>query len=323
MKALVATQFGSAPQMVIEQRPVPEAREGYTLVRMHAVTVNPLSSQVRSGVVAMAAPPLVLSNDGAGIVEHSTRFKRGARVAIYGGGQLGITEDGLQQEWALVEDKRIVELPDGLELDEGAALPINYVTAYQALTRTGKVVRGQTVLISGASGALGHALTQTALALGVVPIGVVSSAEKVSRAMQSGARVVIDLSSQELREAVLAETDGLGADLAFDPVGGALLGQLLGAVRTRGAVVSIGYVGGTVAGLDLADLVVHEKRVLGYDAWLETDADVADALRVIGRFIDQGLLRPSVDSVFPLDQFESAYERLASRMATGAILLRP
>ena len=321
MKALVVTQFGSSPQMGIQERDKPSPREGFTLVKMHAATVNPLSNLVRTGKVDMAKAPMVLSNDGSGIVEQSGRFIAGTRVSIYGGAQLGITEDGLQQQWVLVEDKRIIALPDNFDLDQGAALPINYVTAYQALTRVGRVTRGQKVLISGASGSVGHALIQMTIALGAFPIAVVSTAGKVARARQSGALVVIDLSAQNLREAVLEATDGQGADLAFDPVGGELLGQMLSAVRARGAVVSIGFVGGVTASLDVADVVVHEKRVLGYDAWLETDEDVSHAFQALNRFIVEGLLKPSIDSKFPLQQYDAAYQRLASRKATGTILL--
>lgn len=323
MKALVVTQFGASPQMAIEERPAPTPKPGYTLVKVHASTVNPLSHQVRSGIVTAAKAPLVLSNDGAGVVEESARFKRGARVAIYGGAQLGITEDGLQQQWVLVEDKRILELPDDYDLDEGSALPINYVTAFQALNRVGRVEPGQYVLISGASGALGHALIQIAIAMKAIPIGIVSTAAKAERALQSGAATVIDLSSQDLKEAVLTATNGEGAHLAFDPVGGDVLGQLVSALRTRGAVVSIGFVGGMTANIDVADVVIYEKRVLGYDAWLETDEDVATALSSIRQFIDQGLVRASIDSAYPLSQFADAYRRLNSRQAMGSILLQP
>lgn len=321
MHALVATHFGSPPQMRIELRDKPTAKDGFTLVRMHAATVNPLSHQVRLGMTPQSHAPLVLSNDGSGVVEQSGRFAVGTRVAIHGGAQLGITQDGLQQQWVSVEDKRIIVLPDGVDLDQGAALAINYLTAHQALTRVGRVAQGQTVLISGASGAVGLALVQTACALGASPIAVVSSPEKAARATQAGAMQVIDLSSQDLKEAVLSATKGQGADLACDPVGGALLGQLLGALRPRGAVVSIGFVGGVTATLDVADVVVHEKRVLGYDAWLETDADIAAAFDFIGQGLTEGRLRPMIDSVFPLGQFEAAYARLASRQAAGAILL--
>lgn len=321
MKALVAVHLGETPRMQIENRAIPVSKPGYTLVKVHASTVNPLSNQVRSGFVAKSTAPLVLSNDGSGVVEQSDRFKTGTRVAIYGGAQLGITEDGLQQQWALVEDKRIIELPASFDLDEGAALPINYVTAHQALTRVGRVERGQLVLISGASGALGQALIQMSKALGAVPIGIVSTTAKIERARQAGAEVVIDLSRQNLFESVLAATNGEGAHLAFDPVGGALLGELISGLRTRGAVISIGFAGGTTATFDVPDVVIYEKRILGYDAWLETDEDVANALQAIGQFINEGKLRPHIDSVFPLEQYAEAYERLTSRQSTGAILL--
>ncbi|CNC48238.1 TPA: zinc-binding alcohol dehydrogenase family protein [Yersinia enterocolitica] len=321
MKALVSTHFGPLPEMHLEERAKPVEKKGFTLVKMHAATVNPLSHQVRSGIVAMAKAPLVLSNDGSGIVEQSERFCPGTRVAIYGGAQLGITEDGMQQQWVLVEDKRIIALPDDFDLDEGAALPINYVTAYQAMTRIGNVQSGHKILISGASGSVGHALIQMSVALGAIPIAVVSTAAKAERAKQSGAQQVIDLSSEDLCDAVLAMTEGQGADCAFDPVGGELLGQLLHAVRLRGAVVSIGFVGGSTASVDVADIVIQEKQILGYDAWLETDEDVASVLDVLQGFIKQGLLRPSIDSVYPLEQFEDAYQRLNSRQATGTVLL--
>ncbi|MNF45729.1 quinone oxidoreductase [Pseudomonas sp. S34] len=322
MKALVAIQLGAPPQMQIEDRAMPVCKPGYTLVKIHASTVNPLSNQVRTGFVAKSKAPLVLSNDGSGVVEQSDRFKSGTRVAIYGGAQLGITEDGLQQQWALVEDKRIIELPASFDLDEGAALPINYVTAHQALTRVAQVKRGQLVLISGASGALGQALIQMSKALGAVPIAIVSTTAKIERARQAGAEVVIDLSKQKLLESVLAATNGEGAHLAFDPVGGALLGELISGLRTRGAVISIGFAAGTTATFDVPDVVIYEKRILGYDAWLETDEDVANALQAIGQFINEGKLRPHIDSVFPMDQYAEAYQRLTSRQATGAVLLR-
>lgn len=322
MKALVVTSFDTVPQMQIEERAKPLPRAGFTLVKMHAATVNPLSHLVRTGKLNTAVAPLILSNDGSGVVESGGPFAAGTRVAIYGGAQLGITEDGLQQQWVLVEDKRLFALPENVDLDAGAALPINYVTAYQALTRVGQLQAGQRVLVSGASGSVGHALIQLIAAMGATPLAIVSSQEKAERARRSGARVVIDLASQDLRQAVLDATEGQGADLALDPVGGPLLGSLLSAVRARGTVVSIGFVGGVSASVDLVDLVVQEKRLLGYDAWLETDTDVTATFAALLKFAADNVVRPSIGSVFPLNQYEAAYQRLVSRKSTGTILLR-
>lgn len=321
MKALVLVEQGVKPRFLIEERDIEEIKPGFARVKVHAATVNPLSNLIRTGAYEGFPLPLVLSNDGSGIVEQGTRFEKGTPVAIYGGGDLGIKVDGLQQEWIVVEESRLIAVPEGLSLDEAAALPINYVTAYQALMRIGKLEASQYVLVSGASGSVGNALIQTILALGAHPIAIVSTTEKAERARESGATSVIDLSRHSLKEAVLELTNQHGADLAMDTVGGEIAGQLLSAVRPRGAVVSIGFVGGPTSSVDLVDLVVHEKRLLGYDAHLETDADVDAAVGAISSLANTGLLKPRIDSVYPMEEYEAAYKRLESRAAMGTILL--
>jgi len=208
MKAVVTKHFGSPPEMAVEERPKPTFKDGFTVVRMHSATINQLSNTIRRGDLGAANAPLVLGNEGSGIVEESGRFKPGTRVAIYGAGELGITRDGLFQQWVVVEDKRILELPDSLNSDEGAALTVNYLTAYQALARIAKLRKEQKVLISGATGSVGHALVQVATALGGHPIAVVSSSEKAHRAREAGAPSVIDLSSQNLSDTVRDLTVG-------------------------------------------------------------------------------------------------------------------
>lgn len=322
MKALVAKQFGAQPVLQIEERSTPEIKPGFSLVKMHAATVNPLSNQIRIGGVPAAKAPLVLSNDGSGVIVESEHFKTGTPVAIYGGGALGITEDGLQQQFVLVEDKWIVELPVGTDLDIAAALPINYVSAYQAISRVGQLKKGQTVLISGATGSLGHALIQLVNALGATPIGVVSTSGKIANALDSGAKHVIDLSAQDMVSTVLDLTQGKGVDLAFDTVAGEVLGQLMKCLKTRGAVVSIGFAGGFTSEIDIVDVVVYEKKLLGFDAHLETDEDVEHVFHVLKILLEKGKIKPRIDSVFPLEEYDQAYRHLTSRQAQGTILLR-
>lgn len=322
MKALVAKQFGTQPVLQIEDRSIPQVKSGFTLIKMHAATVNPLSNQIRLGGVPAAKAPLVLSNDGSGIVVESDQFKQGTPVAIYGGGALGITEDGLQQEYALVENKWVVELPVDTDLNVAAALPINYVSAYQALSRVGQLKKGQTVLISGATGSLGHALIQLVNALGATPIGVVSTSGKIANALESGAKHVVDLSSQELISTVMDLTEGKGVDLAFDTVAGQVLGQLMKCLKTRGAVVSIGFAGGFTSEIDIVDVVVYEKKLLGFDAHLETDEDVEQVFEVLKVLLEKGKIKPRIDSVFQMEAYEEAYQHLTSRQAQGTILLQ-
>ncbi|TXS91862.1 zinc-binding alcohol dehydrogenase family protein [Parahaliea maris] len=322
MKALVATDIGATPKMALEERPSPEPKAGYTLVKMHAATVNPLSNQIRHGHVPAARAPLVLSNDGSGFVIASDKYLPGARVAIYGSGDLGVKEDGLQQQEVLVANKWIVELPDNISLTEAAALPINYVSAYQAIQRVGLLQSGQTALVSGASGSVGHALIQLINAFGATPIAVVSNTSKVDSARDSGAAHIIDLSKQSLVDSVLLLTNGKGVDLAFDTVAGDILEPLIKSLKSRGTAVSIGFAGGVKPVIDIVDIVVFEKRLLGFDAHLERDEDVQTVISSICRLIEQEKIRPRIDSVFPLAEYEEAYRYLESRKAKGSVLLK-
>ena len=322
MQALVLNKAGERPDMAIEDREVPQWRPGYSLIRVHAATVNPLSNWIRTGAMREGVSvPLVLSNDGSGVVEQSDEFSKGSAVLIYGGGQLGLSEDGLQQQWALVENTRLTVVPETLSLDAAAALPVNYVTANQAMRRVGNVQSGQTVIISGASGSVGHALIQLARVLGARPIGVVSHADKVQPALDSGAEVVIDTSTQDLAQAALELTHGQGAEWAFDVLGGSRVEHLLSSVCVRGTVVCIGFSASTHGSLNVADLVISEKRLLGYDAHLETDADVQQTLKELIELAATGAISPRIDSSYALSDFDEAYERLSSRKACGTVLL--
>lgn len=323
MKALVLLEAGAAPRMEIQDRANPAVAPHHSLVRIHAATLNPLSNQIRTGIFGVPKLPLVLSNDGVGVIEQSDKFAPGTRVIIYGGAELGVAQDGLQQEFIAVHDKHLIELPSKLSMEQGAALPINYVTSFQAMNRVSQVQRGDYALISGASGAVGQALIQTALAMGALPIAVVSNPEKIGKAKSSGAHVVIDLSTSDLKTEVLGITNGNGADLAFDTVGGSMTGKLVSSLKTRGAVVCIGFIGGTMSEIDISDIVIYEKKLLGYDAHLETQDDVQAAFKNMLSLVEKGLINPEIDSTYSLDEYETAYARLNSRKATGAVLIRP
>ncbi|MFC9502613.1 zinc-binding alcohol dehydrogenase family protein [Streptomyces sp. NPDC057002] len=321
MKAIVTRRFGNPPEMGVEERPEPVPRAGFTLVRMRAATINQLSHTIRTGDFGFPTSPLVLGNEGAGVVEESDRFTPGTRVAVYGHSDLGVTVDGLFQEWALVRDDRLLQLPDTLDWAEGSALTVNYLTAYLALTKAAKVHSGQIALVSGATGSLGHAVMQTARALGARPVALVSSAHKARRAAEAGATAVIDSSSRTTDEAIAELTDGQGVDIALDPVGGPRLGELIRAVRRHGTVVSLGFTGGRQAAVDIMDLLAGERVVTGYGVHGDSDEEIAKGLNDIGRLAAEGLLRPVIDSRYALDDFEAGYTRLASREAVGSLAL--
>ncbi|WP_416973073.1 quinone oxidoreductase family protein [Streptomyces sp. 4F14] len=314
-------RVGTPPEMAVEERPQPVRRAGTTLVRMRAATVNQFANSLRTGHFGAPPVPLVLGNEGAGVVEESDRFPAGTRVAVYGHGDIGVLVDGLYQEWAVVPDHRLLELPETLTFSEGSALTVNHLTAYIALTRIAGVREGQTLLVSGAAGGVGGALVQTGTALGARSIAVVSSPAKARHAARAGAHAVIDLSREDLGARVAELTDGQGVDLAADPVGGPRLGELLRAVRRHGTLVSLGFTGGKRADIDIVDLLVGEKHVTAYALHADTETATREGLDALGRLAAEGKLRPVIDSTVPLDDFEQGFTRLASREAVGSVVL--
>ncbi|WP_215845032.1 quinone oxidoreductase family protein [Candidatus Pantoea bituminis] len=321
MKALVTSKTGPSPVMTSEEREIPRRQPGFSLVRLHGATINQLSNTIRTGGYGETPVPLVQGNEASGIIEESDSFAKGTRVAIYGSGQLGITEEGLYQQWASVENRRIVALPDTLSLDEGAAFTVNYLTAYQALTRIGHIQAGQYVLISGASGSVGHALVQVARVLGAKPIALVSSESKAQHVLKVGAYAAINWTLQDAGEEIRKLTGGAGADSAFDPVGGPLFLVLYNAVRPRGRVVSVGFTAGKEVSLNLLDLIVNEKVIEGYAVHNDTPAQDREGLDKLVQLAGTGLLKPFIDSVYSFEDVEKGYDRLMSRQATGSIIL--
>ncbi|RXO32726.1 hypothetical protein D0525_23745 [Salmonella enterica] len=234
MKAIVTFKADVRPEMRVQERPVPPRRPGTSLVRMQAATINQLSNTIRTGGFGNTPVPLVLGNEGAGIIEESETLDKGNRVAIFGGSDLGVTRDGLFQEWVVVDDWRLMPLPDAMSFDEGATLTVNYLTALNALTRTAQVRAGEYALVSGSTGSVGSALVQIGRALDVNVIALVSSAEKAELALRAGAFAAVDWTKEDVTEKVNALTGGKGADHAFDPVGGAIFSKLFDA-RVRAA----------------------------------------------------------------------------------------
>ncbi|MFI5555760.1 zinc-binding alcohol dehydrogenase family protein [Streptomyces sp. NPDC051738] len=246
--------------MGVEERPVPEPTAGHFPVRVHAATANQLANSLRTATFGAPPPPPVLGNEGPGTVEASDTLPAGTRVALCGHRNLGVTA-GFRQQWVSVPDSRLLPLPGGIGFDECAALAVNFLTAYLALTNAAHVQHGQTVLISGATGGLGSALIQTARALGTRPIALLSTAHKAQRALDIAAEAAIDLSARDLATAVAEATGGQEADAALDPAGGVRLGELLRAVQPRGTVVSLGCTGGKQAELGIVDLLMGEKHL--------------------------------------------------------------
>jgi NADPH:quinone reductase-like Zn-dependent oxidoreductase len=324
MRAAVLTEFGAPLELT--ELDVPTPGPGEVLVRVHASAVNPLDTKIRRGQAAHAKtePPAVLGIDMAGVIEAVGEgvdaFRPGDEVFGMTGGVGGI--QGSLAEFAAVDGRLLAPKPRSLSMTQSAALPLAFVTAWEALVDRADVRNGQRVLIHGGAGGVGYVAIQLALSRGaeVFATGGPASQEVIA---QAGA-VAIDYTSVSPTEYVNTHTEGAGFDVVFDNVGGATLDDSFGSVkRYTGHVVSalgwgthglapLSFRGATYSGVfTLLPLLTGEHR-----------EHHGMAVREAATLADAGLLTPRLDPrTFHLETLEEAYETVEDRTSTGKVVV--
>jgi NADPH:quinone reductase len=213
-------------------------------------------------------------------------------------------------------------LPDALDFAQGAALVLNYHTAYFALRLRGRLAEGETVLVQGAAGGVGTASLQVAKGLGARTIGVVSSDDKERVAREAGADEVVR-SDGPWKDQV-KEISGGGVDVVIDPVGGDRFTDNLRSLREGGRAVVVGFTGGSIPEVRVNRLLLNNTEVVGA-GWGASVMSKPDAVREIGAaiadLIAQGFVRPVVGARFPFERAADALKLIDGRGATGKVVL--
>jgi NADPH2:quinone reductase len=323
MKALVVSQYDGPFELVTLDRPQPQA--GQVLVRIHAAGLNPLDVKIRAGKAAHAKHPLpfVLGIDMAGVVEAVgpgvTRFAPGDEVYGMTGGVGGI--QGTLADYAAVDADLLARKPANLSMRQAAALPLAFITSWSGIVDRARVQAGQSVLVQGGAGGVGHVSVQIARALGA-NVYATASARNLGVIEQLSA-TPIDYGALSVDQYVQAHTAGAGFDLVVDPVGGATLDASFAAVRHFGHVVSaLGW--GTHA---LAPLSFREATYSGVFTLYPLLSGVnrahhGDMLGEATRLAEAGQLAPRVDARrFALSDAQRAYEVVADGSAASKIVV--
>jgi NADPH2:quinone reductase len=216
------------------------------------------------------------------------------------------------------------KLPDELDFAQGAALVLNYHTAYFALKLRGRLAEGETVLVHGAAGGVGTASLQVAKGLGARTIAVVSSDEKEQVAREAGADEVVRSDGPWKDQA--KELSGGGVDVVLDPVGGDRFTDSLRSLREEGRVVVVGFTGGSIPEVKVNRLLLGNTEVIGagWGAYVMSKPDVSREIgAALSDLIDQGFVRPVVGARFPFEQTAEALKLIDGRGATGKVVIEP
>lgn len=323
MRAVRLERFGDYGELKPVEVPRPESADGRVLVRMSVAAVNPLDDTVRRGYFPAAKePPLVLGNEGVGVVVEpgASGLAQGVRVMV--SGAYGVMQDGTWREYVAAEPGDLVPAPGALSDEEAAGVPVVWLTAQLALTHVGGFSPGQTVLVPAVGGAVGNAAVQLARAQGAGRVVTTAgSAEKTERARSLGYEDVIDLSREPLGEGVARLTDGAGVDLAINSPGGDVTGQALAALKEGGTLVTLGYSAGTEATVDLLDLIGKNARILGFNLFAQPPGAFSEGWEAVLRLLSEGQVKPLVDRAFPLEEAAEALRHLVEDRPFGKVVL--
>jgi NADPH:quinone reductase len=323
MRAVICRAWGEVESLKVEEVAPPTPTRGQVLIDVEATAVNYADAIMVAGRY-QTKPPLPFSPglETAGVVaacgEGVTRFAPGDRV-------MAILAYGGLAEMAVADDAETFAVPDGMPFDEAGAFPVAYISSHVAIRWQGRLEAGETLLVLGAAGGVGLTAVEIGKAMGARVIAAASTADKLGVARERGADATVNYATEHLTERVLALTDGKGADVCFDPVGGELFDAALSALGWGGRILLVGFVGG-VQQIPANRLLVKHRAALGsslrYFRWHAPDK-LRRSVEELLRWYGEGRLRPLISRRLPLEKTVEAIRLLIDRKAYGKIVVLP
>ena len=319
MKAIQVTQYGSPEVLTIHEVSISNPGPGQALVRLEAAGINFIDIYQRRGTYPVPLP-YIPGLEGAGVVESVgpgvQHLKPGDRVAY-------VHQPGSYAQMSLVDADRLIPLPAGISFEQGAAFPLQGMTAHYLLHEFRKIKPHETVLIHAAAGGMGLLLVQWAKHLGARVLGTVSTEEKARIAKEAGADEVILYTKQDFAAEVKRLTNSRGAELIIDGVGKTTFKGNLDAAALRGNIVIYGAASGPADPIVPNALMVKSLTVSGgmLFNYIITQEELIARSKAVIEGILQGWLKLRIDHVYPLEKASEAHYALEERRSTGKILL--
>jgi len=321
MRAMLCHAWGPVENLKLGAAPAPVPADGEVAIAVKAVGINYADAIMVAGNY-QTKPPLPFSPglEAAGIVAacgaRVTRFKPGDRV-------MAILAHGGLAELAVAPEAETFAIPGRMSFEDAGAFPVAYISSHVALRWQGRLEPGETLLVLGAAGGVGLTAVEIGKAMGARVIAAASTPEKLAVARERGADDVVNYSTENLTDRVMALTDGKGADVCFDPVGGDLFDAALSSLGWGGRILLIGFVAG-VPQIPANRLLVKHRAALGsslrYFRWHAPDK-LRRSVEELMQWYGDGKLRPLVTHRLPLEQSVEAIRLLTDRKAHGKVVV--
>jgi len=322
MKAALVRELGELDGVTVGEIEPPTVGPGQVMIDVAACAVNfPDVLMVRGMYQEKPRLPFSPGQEVAGVVSAVGDGVDGIGVGdrVFAG-----TGVGGMAEQVVTRAGSVYPLPDGVDFATGSAFLTTYGTSWYALAERGQLRAGETLVVLGAGGGVGLAAVDIGRALGARVLAGASSPAKLAETTRLGAEAVVDYSSEDLRSAITAFTEGRGADVVYDPVGGALSEQALRSTAWEGRFLVIGFAAGEIPKIPLNLALLKGCSIVGVFLGSRSMRDPVGHRRSMLELIalwERGELSPFVSQTFPLDQASEALRVLADREAIGKVVV--
>jgi len=345
MKAVQFAEHGRRDVLEYDEFDDPEIDRDEVLVDVKAAALNHLDVFTRMGLGALERldleMPHIPGSDAAGVVEavgdDVARFEPGDRVTVAAGLACGHCEfcrdgeptmctdyqiigehvRGVHSELAAVPADNLVPVPEGVDWEVAAAAPLVFQTAWRMLVTRAQLQPGESILVLGASGGVGHAAVQIADYLGAEVYATASTDEKLSYAAEVGADHTINYDEEDFADAIADATDGRGVDVVVDHIGAATWKKSLTSLAKGGRVVTCGATTGPNPETDINRIFWNQLEVHG--STMGTPGEVDDVLELVW----EGALEPRIRETLPMSEADRAHEMLENREGFGKVVVVP
>lgn len=323
MKAALCTSLEGYQSLKLTDIECPSPKKGEVLIRVHAAALNFADSLIVKGKYQTRpslpfSPGLECAGEIAELGEGVTRFQKGDPV-------MAILDYGGFAEYAIAKESDCFSFGSGLDFETAASIPVAYGTSHHGLMEMAKLKAGEWLVVHGAAGGVGLTALQVAKQAGARIIATASTNEKLDICRDNGAEHVFLSEPNGLRDKIKNLTDGLGAHVVYDPVGGDLFTESLRSTRPGGRILIVGFASGDIPQIPANIMLVKNITCIGYHWGAYRHLDPASLHRSFSELIEwveKGRLSPHISKVFELEDIHSAYDFLLARKSTGKVIIR-